>query len=129
MLESRPAHIDEAFEVAEFYEQTGDTSGLRGAIEAAVAINADDPRVLYYKGALDVMTRANPANAESLLKAYLAVPSRSDRPTAVQTHEWLGRLYEFIGSRAKAVAEYAKALALSPGRKSANEALHRLEQD
>jgi tetratricopeptide (TPR) repeat protein len=129
VLESRPANIDYAFEVAEFHEQAGDAPGLRAAIEAAMAINAADPRVLYYRGAFEVITRADTGKAESALKAYLTVPSRSDRPSAVQTHEWLGRLYEYVGSRAKAIAEYGKALTLAPGRKSAKDALRRLEQN
>jgi tetratricopeptide (TPR) repeat protein len=129
VLDSGRPSIDDAYEAAEFYEQVGDTSGLRAAIDAASAINATDPGLLFYKGALDVMTHSDPANAESSLTAYLAAPSRRDRPTAVRTHEWLGRLYEFNGSRAKAIAEYAKVLALSPGRKSAKDALQRLGRD
>jgi tetratricopeptide (TPR) repeat protein len=128
-LEDKPANLDYSFEAAEFYERAGDAAGLRAAIEAATAINATDPRVLYYRGVLDVMTHTDIDDAESSLNAYLTVPSRSDRPTAVQTHEWLGRLYERVGARAKAIAEYAKALALAPERKSAKEALRRLEQD
>jgi tetratricopeptide (TPR) repeat protein len=127
VLDSGRASLDDLFEAAEFYEQIGDVSGIRRVLQAVAGTNVADPRILYYTGAVDVMSRADPAAAESSLKAYLAVPARSDRPGAVQTHEWLGRLYEFVGSRAKAVAEYAKVLAL--GRKSAKEALHRLEQD
>src|SRR5262245_29959274 len=118
VLESTPANIDYVFEVADYYEDAGDAAGLRTAVAVATAVNATDPRVLYYRGVLDVMTRADVGSAESSLQAYLTVPSRSDRPSAVRTHEWLGRLYEHVGSRAKAIAEYAKALALAPGRKS-----------
>jgi tetratricopeptide (TPR) repeat protein len=128
VLESRPANIDYAFEVAEFYEQAGDAPGLRAAIEAAMAVNAADPRELYYRGASEVIARGDTRKAELALKAYLTVPSRSDRPSAVQTHEWLGRLYEYVGSRPKAIAEYGKALALAPERKSAKEALRRLNR-
>lgn len=129
VLEGKPANLDYTFEVAEFYEQAGDAVGLRAALEAATAVNATDPRVLYYRGVLDVMTHADFDDAESSLNAYLTVPPRSDRPNAVQTHEWLGRLYERVGSRTRAIAEYGKALALAPERDSAKKALRRLEQD
>jgi tetratricopeptide (TPR) repeat protein len=128
VLESRTTNIDHVFEVAEFYERRGDAPGLRAAIEAATAINSGDPRALYYRGALDVMTRADLAGAESSLRAYLAVPPRSDRPSAADTHEWLGRLYERTGSLEKAVVEYRQVLALAARHRSANEALRRLER-
>jgi tetratricopeptide (TPR) repeat protein len=121
--------IDNAFEVADFYERRGDALGLRAAIDAATAIDVADPRALYYRGALEVMTHGDLADAESSLGAYLAVPSRSNRPSAVQTHEWLGRLYASTGSVEKAVSEYRNVLALAPGRKSAKEALRRLGQE
>jgi tetratricopeptide (TPR) repeat protein len=127
VLESMPANIDYVFEVADYYEDVGDTAGLQRAITVATGINASDSRVLYYRGVVEVMRRADVGGAESSLKAYLVVPPRSDRPSAVKTHEWLGRLYEHVGSRAKAIAEYARALALAPERKSVKEALRRLE--
>jgi tetratricopeptide (TPR) repeat protein len=129
VLEARPAHLDYTFEAAEFYERAGDAAGLRAAIETATAVDAADPRVLYYRGVLDIMTQADFHDAESSLNAYLKVPPRSDRPNAVQTHEWLGRLYERVGSPTRAIAEYGKALALAPGRDSAKKALRRLQQD
>ena len=127
VLESTPANIDDVFEVADYYEDVGDAAGLQRAIAVATAINGSDPRVLYYRGVVEVMKRADVGSAESSLKSYLAVPPRSDRPSPVKTHEWLGRLYEHVGSRAKAIAEYARALALAPERKSVKEALRRLE--
>jgi len=126
VLDARPENVDWYFEVAEFYEKGRDVPGLRATLEGAASADPLDPRLLYFRGIVDVVAGVDFSDAESLLQEYLSVPVRSDRPSRASTHEWLGRLYEQLGKPARAVVEYRAALALEPERKSAQESLRRL---
>ena len=126
-VNARPARIDSCFEAAEFFEKREDAGGLRAAVEGAASVDASEPRLLYFRGVAGVIAGAEPAAAESLLHQYLAVPARSDRPSASAAHEWLGRLYEKSGRVSEARSEYRASTALNPDRKSPKERLRRLE--
>ena len=129
VLAATPSTISPYLEAAEFYERVDDASGLSMAIEHAEAIDAHEPQLLYFRGALSVLTMTDLARAEQTLRTYLdRVPPRSDRPEAAATYEWLGRLYEALGRRDQAAAEYTRALALQSDRDSARLRLRRLEQ-
>jgi len=97
---------------------------LRAAIERAEKIDAAEPQLLYFRGALKILEKADLTGAEEALRTYLSrVPPRSDRPSAAATHEWLGRLYEALGDRTRAIAEYKNALAQQSDRDSGCPAL------
>jgi tetratricopeptide (TPR) repeat protein len=128
VLRSKPATVEPTIEAAEFYERQRNVEGLRSAVEAAAGIEPSDPRLSYFRGVLNIISGGNPSQGEAWLTAYLAVPPRSDRPSAASAHEWLGRLFEQAGSSSRAVDHYRAALALEPGRKSAKASLRRLGQ-
>jgi TolA-binding protein len=128
-LAASPPTITPYLEAAEFYERADDGTGLRAAIERAEKIDAAEPQLLYFRGALKILEKADLTGAEEALRTYLSrVPPRSDRPSAAATHEWLGRLYEALGDRTRAIAEYKNALAQQSDRDSARDRLRRLEQ-
>jgi tetratricopeptide (TPR) repeat protein len=125
-VSGRPARIESCFEAAEFFEKREDAAGLRAAADGAASVDPAEPRLLYFRGVAGVIAGADAGAAESLLQQYLAVPARSDRPSAAASHEWLGRLYEKLGRVADARSEYRVSTALNPDRKSTRERLRRL---
>lgn len=128
VLELRPSRIDPYMEIADYYQERKDVTGLDAAVKAASRASAADPRLAYFRGALQVLTGTMPAEAERLLNQYLAsVPPRSEFPSQASAREWLARLYEQQGNRVKAAEQYRAILRLDPHRKGAREALRRLE--
>jgi tetratricopeptide (TPR) repeat protein len=127
-LALRPRQVDPYLEAADFYEERGDADKLASAIEQAARVGPCDRRLPYYRGVALVLTNRNLAEADQLLRTYLATaPRRSDLPSHAATHQWLGRLNERLGHANVAADEYRAALVLDPDRKSAREALRSVE--
>jgi tetratricopeptide (TPR) repeat protein len=128
VLDLRPGSIDPYLEVADFYQARGDASKFATVVEQAVRAKPGDVRLPYYRGVALVLASQNLPEADRFLRTYLATaPRRSDLPSHAAAHEWLGRLNERLGNLTAAGGEYRAALALEPGRKSAREALRRVE--
>ena len=126
-LQLKPARVEPYLEASKFYEGRGNTALLRAAVDGAVRVNANEPRLLYYRGVLLVMQGTQASEAEGFLREYLnKVPQRWGYPSHAAAHEWLGMAYEKLGNRAKAIEHYQKALSLDPKRKAAKEGLKRL---
>jgi tetratricopeptide (TPR) repeat protein len=126
-LELKPERVEPYFAIAEFYEKRGDAGGIETAIKPASSIRPDDPRLEYYRGVVGVLGAGRLADAERLLKSYLAgAPIRSDFPSRAAADEWLGRLCERSGRTQQAVEYYKTALQLDAHRRNAREALARL---
>jgi len=129
VLNAAPPSISPYLEAAEFYERADDAAGLQKAIDAARKIDPAEPQLMYFRGAHAVLTRTGLDQAEHELIGYLdRVPPRSDRPPPAAVHEWLGRLYEALNRRDRAMVEYRKALELQTDRNSARDRLRRLAQ-
>ena len=128
VLALRPGQLDPYLEVAAFYEERGDADKLTSVIEQAARVGPSDRRLPYYKGVALVLTNRNLAEANRLLRTYLAnAPRRSDLPSHAAVHVWLGRLNQRLGNTKVAADEYRAALALDPDRKAAREALQSVE--
>jgi len=128
VLDLRPDRIDPYLEVAEFYQTHGDASKFAGVVEQAARVMPSDTRLMYYKGVALVLANRNLAEAEQLVRRYLATaPRRSDLPSHADAHQWLCRLNEQLGNVKAAGDEYRAALAVDPDDKSAREALRRVE--
>lgn len=129
LLESGADRAGVYFEVSDYYRDRGDAQKMREAIDKAEQIDADDRRLKFYRGVLLVMQRKDPAQAETLLKTYMAtVPDNSDLPPHAAAREWLGKLYESQGRFSEAAEQYRSSLALDPHNKSVDEALKRVEK-
>jgi len=129
VLELKPERVEPYLEVARFYRQRNARARVEEAVEAAARVNPGDGRLSFYRGVARVMAGNRLSEAEQFLKSYLAtVPQREDFPSHTSAREWLGRLYERLGKREQAAREYRAALQLDPDRKSAREALRRLEK-
>ncbi len=99
------------------------------AISMAEKLDGNDPRLKYYRGIALVMERKEPSGAESMLRAYLAMPpDRTDLPSRASAREWLGKLYENEGKFAEAAAEYRQSLNLDPGNKGVEDSFKRVQR-
>jgi tetratricopeptide (TPR) repeat protein len=127
-LDLRPNRMGPYLEAAAFYERRGDGPMLAGIVDRAALVGLSDPRLGYYKGVALIIANRNLAEAEQLVRSYVqTAPPPGDDPSAAEGREWLGRLYERQGNTASAADEYRAALALDPDRKSAREAIRRLD--
>jgi tetratricopeptide (TPR) repeat protein len=129
ILETNTDRIGVYFEVAEYYRDRQNAPKMGEAIAAAGRVDPEDRRLKYYRGMLFVLKEKNPAEAESLLKSYIAtVPDNSDLPSHASALEWLGKLYESQGRFSEAAQEYRDSLALDPHNKNVEEAWKRVEK-
>jgi tetratricopeptide (TPR) repeat protein len=128
VLAAKPKDAGPYLEIAEYYENRSDATGIRTALAAIPKDAPADARVNFYRGVADVLAGDHPDEAESSLKAYLAnLPQRREEHASRSvTHVWLGRLYERQGKKETAVSEYRLALELDPNEKGAHEGLRRL---
>lgn len=129
VLAAKPAKIDPYFEVISFFQHQNKPADMQAAIDAAVQVSPNDPRLAFARGVTLVLANTNLADAEKNLKAYLAsTPDRSDWPSHAAARYWLGRLYESQGKRGEAAEQYRAALQLDPEDKDAKTHLEHLEK-
>jgi tetratricopeptide (TPR) repeat protein len=129
ILESNSGRIGVYLEAADYYRDRQNGEKMGQAVAAAERIDPNDRRLKFYKGTLLVLKGKNPAEAESLLKSYLAmVPNHSELPPHSAAREWLGKLYESQGRFSQAAEEYRASLDLDPHNKAVEEALKRVER-
>jgi tetratricopeptide (TPR) repeat protein len=129
ILETNTDRIGVYLEVAEYYHDRQNIPKMGEAVAAAERTDPEDRRLKYYRGMLLVMKEKNPAEAESLLKLYVAtVPDNSDLPSHASALEWLGKLYEAQGRFSEAAQEYRDSLSLDPHNKAVEEAWKRVQK-
>jgi cytochrome c-type biogenesis protein CcmH/NrfG len=127
-LDLKPKNIEPYLEVAGFYLKRRDGIRTEQVLDMAAQVNPSDGRLAYYRGAARILERNRLAEAEQLLKTYLAGPARSDFPSHASAREWLGQLYEQQGRRKEAAEQYRAALKLEPDLDEARAGLRRLEK-
>jgi tetratricopeptide (TPR) repeat protein len=129
VLAAKPAKIDPYFEVISFFQHQNKPADMQAAIDAAVQVSPNDPRLAFARAVALILANTNLADAEKNLKAYLAsTPDRSDWPSHAAARYWLGRLYESQGKRGEAAEQYRAALQLDPEDKDAKTHLEHLEK-
>ncbi|HLW98316.1 MAG TPA: tetratricopeptide repeat protein [Candidatus Acidoferrales bacterium] len=128
VIAARPKEAAPYLEIADYYVGREGFAGMRTALGAIPSTAAHQRRTDYYRGVADVIAGDNAQEAESLLKAYIAggPVRREDRASLAAAHTWLGRLFEKIGRRTEAMAEYRSAADLDPKDKIAREGLKRV---
>jgi tetratricopeptide (TPR) repeat protein len=128
LIDLKPSQVGPYLEAADFFESRQDVAGMATAVAAARKVNASDPRLSYYQGAIDVLQGARLDEAERDLKIYLtAVPHRSDYPSRASALSLLGQLYERFGKPQLAAQQYHAALQLDPHFSAALQGLDRLK--
>jgi tetratricopeptide (TPR) repeat protein len=128
ILESNSDRAGVYFEVCDYYRDRLNTEKMAEAVNKAEHLDPEDRRLKYYKGALLVIEKKSPSEAEMLLKSYLStVPDNSDLPPHALALEWLGKLYESQGRFSEAAEEYRTSLSLDPHNKGVEEELKRVQ--
>ena len=129
VLESNTDRIGVYFEAADYYRDRQNPAKMGMAIAAAEQIDSEDRRLKFYRGVLLVLNKKNPAEAESMLKSYIAtVPDNSDLPSHAFALEWLGKLHEAQGKFSEAAEDYRAALTLDPHNKVVEDAWKRMKE-
>lgn len=117
------------FDALVFYQEQNRPADMKVFLDAVARVDANDPRIAFYRAAAMIMTGTNLDRAAGYLKSYLAgTPDRSDWPTHAAAREWLGRAYEIQGRPLQAAEQYRASLQLDPGRTTAQERLEKLEK-
>lgn len=118
------ARTPEAYvDLGSFYQHHHEPDKAMAPLQAA--IDADRHRDAALVDAASILTSAqrSPSLAESVLRAYLSSPSKSDAAPAFKVHVQLGNLLAGRGDTAGARREYAAALALASNYAPARKAL------
>jgi tetratricopeptide (TPR) repeat protein len=129
VLAAKPKLVKTYLEVAEFYQNREDVTGMRNALAAVPRDAAADSRVDYYRAVANVIAGEQLSEAQKVFTAYLAKqppPRREDHITLGDAHSWLGRMYEKLGQRNVAISECRAALKLEPKNRYAHECLRRI---
>jgi len=129
VLAARPRLVKPYLEVAEYFQNREDVTGLRNALAAVPRDASSDPHVDYYRAVANVLAGENLQDAQKAFDAYLErkpPPRREDHVSLGDAHSWLGRLYDKLGQRSAGIAECRIALKLEPKNRPARDCLRRL---
>jgi tetratricopeptide (TPR) repeat protein len=130
VLAARPKQLKTFLEVAEYYQNREDATGIRNALAGVPRDTTADPHVTYYRAVADVIAGENLQEAQKSIDAYLSMqprPLRQDHVTLGNAHSWMGRLYLKLGWRTSAVTECREALKLEPKNRYAHDCLKRID--
>jgi predicted Zn-dependent protease len=95
-------------------------------IEASIKLDPNYMMGWFQIGKLAALTGKDAARGEDALKRYINYKPGEDEPGVHRAHYWLGALYERLGRKAEAKAEYAASLKLNAKQKDAQEAMKRV---
>jgi tetratricopeptide (TPR) repeat protein len=130
VLATRPKQLKTFLELAEFYQNREDATGMRNALAAVPPGAPADLHVAYFRGVADVIAGENLPEAQKAFIAYLSgqpPPRREDHVTLGDAHSWLGTLYLKLGQRSSAMSECRAALKLEPKNRYAHECIRRID--
>ncbi len=113
--------------LASFYRRRSRMEDMQNAISQAIA-QPNKSAEIYYNAASELFQSGqNFPNAVQYLKQYLASNAMVEDAPAFRAHYLLGQIYEKMGDKSGAVAEYKASLALASGFAPAGKALSRLQ--
>jgi tetratricopeptide (TPR) repeat protein len=113
--------------LASFYRRRSRLDDMQKAILQAIAQSGKNAEV-YYNAASELFQAGKDfAFAVQCLKKYLSSGSMVEDAPAFRAHYLLGQIYEKMGNKSDAIAEYKASLALASGFAPANKALGRLQ--
>jgi len=113
--------------LASFYRRRSQPDNMQKAISQALAQPNKNAEV-YYNAASELLSagRDFPAAAQ-YVKQYLGSNAMVEDAPAFQAHYLLGQIYEKMGNKSEAAAEYEASLALASGFAPASKALARVQ--
>ena len=128
-LESHPKSADLIYEIGFYAVNRNQPERLLAVVDTGERVAPGDPRAKFYHGVALVLKKANPEEAERLLREYARkAPVRTGYPRPAAAHAWLGRLFEEQNKMEEAEKEFESARKLDPKNRMAQEALKRLKK-
>lgn len=128
-LESHPKSAELVYEIGFYGVNRSQPERLVSVADTGERLAPGDPRGKFYRGVALVLKKANPEEAERLLRDYAKkAPVRMGYPRPAAAHAWLGRLFEEQNKMEEAEKEFESARKLDPKNKMAQEALKRLKK-
>ena len=113
--------------LASFYRRRSRLDDMQNAISQALA-QPNKSAEVYYNAASELFQSGRDfPSAVQYLKTYLASNAMVEDAPAFRAHYLLGQIYEKMGNKSDAVAEYKASLALASGFAPAGKALSRLQ--
>jgi tetratricopeptide (TPR) repeat protein len=113
--------------LASFFRRRSRLDDMQNAIAQALAQPNKNAEV-YYNAASELLQSGRDfPNAVQYLKTYLSSNGMVEDAPAFRAHYLLGQIYEKMGNKASALAEYKASLALASGFAPAQKALGRLQ--
>ncbi len=106
-----PAHA--WMELARFYAHQKNIAAMESAIRSGMSADPQHSEACVEGASLLIRQKQNPAQAEQMLRAYLASSNQSEDAPAFQVHVKLGNLLAHQGNKAAAQQQYAAAHALA----------------
>ena len=128
-LESHPKSAELIYEIGFYAVNRNQPERLLAVVDTGERVAPGDPRAKFYHGVALVLKKANPEEAERLLREYARkAPVRTGYPRPAAAHAWLGRLFEEQNKMEEAEKEFESARKLDPKNRMAQEALKRLKK-
>jgi tetratricopeptide (TPR) repeat protein len=113
--------------LASFFRRRSRLDDMQNAIAQAL-VQPNKNAEVYYNAASELLQSGRDLpNAAQYLKSYLSSNGMLEDAPAFRAHYLLGQIYEKMGNKASAVAEYKASLALASGFAPAQKALGRLQ--
>ncbi|MGC1869889.1 MAG: tetratricopeptide repeat protein [Acidobacteriaceae bacterium] len=113
---------DECMGLAEFYAERKNFPAMEQAIQSGIAADPDKGPALVLGATLLIEKHKDPAQAEQMLRQYLASHQQSEDAPAFQVQVQLGKLLAANGNKAEAAKEFAAAHALASDYEPAQQA-------
>lgn len=99
--------------LAEFYAERKNFPAMEQAIQSGIAADPSNGPALVRGATLLILKRKDPAQAEQMLRKYLASHEQSEDAPAFQVRVQLGKLLAANGDKTEAAKEFAAAHALA----------------
>jgi Flp pilus assembly protein TadD len=121
-IQSSPYPAKEWMGLAEFYAERRNFAAMEQAIQSGIAADSGKGPALVQGATLLVEKHKDPAEAEQMLRQYLASNQQSEDAPAFQVQVQLGKLLAANGDKPDAVKEFAAARALASNYEPAQQA-------
>jgi tetratricopeptide (TPR) repeat protein len=112
-IQTSPYPANEWMGLAEFYADRKNFSAMEQAIQSGIAADSSNGPALVRGATLLILKHKDPAQAEQMLRKYLASRHQSEDSPAFQVQVQLAKLLAANGDKTEAAKEFAAAHALA----------------
>jgi tetratricopeptide (TPR) repeat protein len=126
MVREQPALPKAHFYYGSYLINQKEYDAAAAEINTAIKLDANYMPGWFQIGHLAALTGKDTSRGVEALKRYLAYKPAEDEPGVHRAHYWLGGIYEKLGRKAEARAQYATSLKINANQKDVQEALKRV---